>query len=104
MPAIPREVAVVTDVHPDASHRGVEDRITHVAGTKVELLPETLDVRDVGLAVLAEIGAVGINDRCGVVVEASCSTSNIGMTSTMPVSLASFCIRLVVGPSGIGSA
>ena len=65
-----REVAVVTDVDPDPSHRGIEDRIAGVAGTKVELLPETLDVRDVGFAVLPQVGAVGVDHGGGVVVKA----------------------------------
>src|SRR4029077_13265192 len=64
------EVAVVADVHADLADGGVEDRIAAIAGTEVELLPEAVHVGDVLLAVLAEIGAVGVDDRGGVVVEA----------------------------------
>src|SRR5439155_1522100 len=64
------EVAVVADVHADLPHGGVEDRVAEVAGAEVELLPEAVDVRDVRLAVLAEVLAVGVDDRGGVVVDA----------------------------------
>ena len=50
------EVAVVADVDADLGEAEVEDRVPEVAGAEVELLPEAgRDVRDVGLAVLAEI-------------------------------------------------
>src|SRR5690349_19534561 len=64
------EVPVVADVHADPARRGVEDRVAHVAGAEVELLPEALDLRDVGLAVLAQVLAVGVDHRRGVVVDA----------------------------------
>ena len=54
------EVAVVADVDADLGEAEVEDRVAEVAGPEVELLPEAgRDVRDVGLAVLAEVRAVG---------------------------------------------
>ena len=56
------EVAVVADVGADLADRGVEDRVADVAGAEVELLPELREVRDVVLAVLAEVAAVGIDD------------------------------------------
>ena len=56
------EVAVVADVDADLDEAEVEDGIAEVAGAEVELLPEARrDVRDVGLAVLAEIAC----RRCG---------------------------------------
>ena len=64
------EVTVVTDVDADLADRGVEDRVAAVAGTEVELFPEPVHVRDVLLAVLTEVGAVGVEHRCGVVEEA----------------------------------
>src|SRR6266536_3765496 len=55
-----REMAVVADIHADLAHRRLEDGIAQVAGPEVELLPEALDVRDVRLAVLAEVRPVGV--------------------------------------------
>ena len=65
------EVAVVADVDADLDEAEVEDRVAEVAGAEVELLPEAgRDVRDVGLAILAEVGAVVLDDGGGVVVDA----------------------------------
>src|SRR5215472_1404565 len=64
------EVPLVADVDADPAHRGVEHRVPEVAGAEVVLLPEALHLRDVVLAVLAEEGAVGVDDRGGVVVDA----------------------------------
>ena len=65
------EVAVVADVDADLGEAEVEDRIAEVAGTEIELLPESRrDVRDVGLAIFAEIAAVVVDDGGGVVVDA----------------------------------
>ena len=64
------EVAVVADVDAHRTDRGLEDRVSPVAGLEVELLEEALHLRDVLLAVLAQVGAVGIDDRGGVVVHA----------------------------------
>src|SRR6266566_4269306 len=62
-----REVPVVADVDADPADRGVERRVAEVAGPEVELLPEAADVRQVGLAVLAEVAAVGVEHGRGVV-------------------------------------
>ena len=64
------EVAVVADVHADLADGGLEDRVPAVAGPEVELLPEALHLRDVLLAELAEVRAVGVDDGGGVVVRA----------------------------------
>src|SRR4029079_12584425 len=64
------EVAVVTDVRADLRVARLEDREPEVARTEEELLPELVRVRDVVLAVLAEVRAVGIEDRRAVVVDA----------------------------------
>ena len=48
------EMAVVADVDADLADGRLEDRVAQVAGAEVELLPEALDVGDVGLAVFAE--------------------------------------------------
>ena len=65
------EVAVVADVDADLRVARLEDRIAEVAGLEVVLLPEAgRDLRDVVLPVLAEVGAVGVDDRGGVVVHA----------------------------------
>src|SRR6266568_3855508 len=64
------EVAVVADVHADLGVSGLEHRVAEVPGPEVELLPEArLAVRDVGLAVLAEVAAVRVDHRRGVVVD-----------------------------------
>jgi len=54
------EMPVVADVHADPADRGLEDGIAQVPGAEVVLLPEALDVRDVRLAVLAQVRPVGI--------------------------------------------
>src|ERR1051325_3762270 len=65
------EVAVVADVDADRADLGLEHRIAEVAGAEVELLPETGgDVRDVILAIFAEVRAVGVDHGGGVVVDA----------------------------------
>src|ERR1039458_1903830 len=65
------ELAVVADVDADFDEAEVEDGEAEVAGAEVELLPEAgRDVRDVGLAVLAEEAAVVVDDGGGVVVDA----------------------------------
>src|SRR5437879_806114 len=64
------KVPVVADVHADLADRGFEDGIAQVPRAEVVLLPEALDVRDMRLAVLAEVGPVGIDHGRGVVVDA----------------------------------
>src|SRR5487761_276224 len=64
------EVPLVADVHADLAHRGVEYRVAEVARAEVELLPEPSDLGDVVLAVLAQVAAVGVDHRGGVVVDA----------------------------------
>ncbi len=46
-----------------------------IARREIKLLVEKRVVRDVHLAVLAEIGAVGVDDRGGVVVDAGAFAS-----------------------------
>ena len=64
------EMAVVADVDADRGEARLEHRVAEVARLEEVLLPEAGRVRDVVLAVLAEIGAVGVVDRGGVVVDA----------------------------------
>ena len=64
------EVPVVADVDAHLADRGVEHGVAEVPGPEVELLPEPLDLRDVVLAVLAQVGAVGVDHGGGVVVDA----------------------------------
>src|SRR5215475_1240696 len=64
------EMPLVADVDADPADRGVEHRVAEVAGAEVVLLPEPLHLRDVVLAVLTEEGAVGVDDRGGVVQDA----------------------------------
>src|ERR1700759_3422108 len=64
------EVPLVADVDADLADCGVEHRVAEVAGPEVVLLPEPVDLRDVVLAVLAEVAAVGVADGGGVVVDA----------------------------------
>ena len=63
-------MAVVADVDADLADVRLEHRVSQVAGPEVVLLPEALDLRDVGLPVLAQELPVGIDDRGGVVVDA----------------------------------
>src|ERR1043166_2254511 len=66
-----REVTVITDVHAYISILCFTNWIAEVAGLEVEFLPEAgRRMRDMVLAVLAEVGAVGVDDGGGVVVDA----------------------------------
>src|SRR5262245_8164803 len=64
------EVAVVADVCADRRVPGLEHRIAQVARPEEELLPEPGDLRNMRLAILAEIAAVGVEERRGVLVHA----------------------------------
>ena len=62
---------VVADVDAELDVGGLEHGIAQVAGLEEKLLVETgIDLRDVGLPILAEVLAVGVDDRGGVVVHA----------------------------------
>src|SRR5437773_4611779 len=62
---------VIANINTNTRKRRVERRITKVAGLEIELLPEAgVDVRNVVLAILAEIGPVSIDYGSGVVVDA----------------------------------
>ncbi len=64
-------MAVVADDDADAADRCVEHGVAEVAGLEEVLLPEDrADLRDVCLAVLAEVRAVGVDHHGGVVVDA----------------------------------
>src|SRR5207253_7345145 len=57
------EVAVVANVHADAGVTGLEDGVAGVAGREIKLLPKArMAMRNVVLAVFAEVTAVGVND------------------------------------------
>src|SRR5205823_763140 len=56
------EMAVVADVDADPRKARLEGRITQIAGPEIKLFPESgQTMRDVCLAILAEIRAIGIN-------------------------------------------
>src|SRR6267378_7005732 len=66
-----REMAVVTDVHTDAGVPSLEYGVAGVSRREVKLFPEPrMAMRNVMLAVFAEIAAVGVDDRGGVEVDA----------------------------------
>jgi hypothetical protein len=74
-PFRPRHLApsgkcLVADVEPNLAVSGVEDRITEVARLEKELLPEAGNLRDVHLAVFAEVTSVRVDHRGRVVVHA----------------------------------
>ena len=86
------------------AHAGLEHRISEIARREIELLPEAREaVRDVRLAILAEILAVGVDDRRGVVVDAGHLLFVDRHDHDHPCFLASSCISLIVGPSGTRS-
>ena len=99
-----REVAVVADVDADLGEGGLEHRVAEVAGPEVELLPEArLAVGDVGLAVLAEVLAVGVDHGRGVVVDAGLLLLVDGHHDHHLVLLRQLLMSCVVGPSGTRS-
>src|SRR5215216_1170054 len=64
------EVAIVADVNSDACESRVKTRVTEIAGPKVKLLPKArIHVRDVVLAILAEVLAIRVDHRGGVVID-----------------------------------
>src|SRR5713101_280731 len=65
------EMAVVTDVHADAGVTSLEGGVAGVSGREVKVFPEArMAMRNMVLAVFAEIAAVGVDDRGGVEVDA----------------------------------
>src|ERR1035441_8350844 len=57
------EVTIIAGINTHFANRGLKHGITEVAGLEVKLLPEAgLAVRDVVLAIFAEIFAIGIDD------------------------------------------
>src|SRR5882724_11349122 len=66
-----REVAVVTYVYADAGVARLENGVAGVSGREIKFFPEArMAMRDVVLAVFAEVAAIGVDDRGGVVVDA----------------------------------
>src|SRR5262249_8224873 len=64
------EMAIVADIDTYTSVPGLKGRKTQIAGSEIELFPETRKaMRDVGLAVLAEVSSVGIYYCCSVVID-----------------------------------
>src|SRR5439155_15621594 len=64
-----REMAVITDVGADLAGPRFENRIAEVPRPKIKFLPEAgLAVRDVHLAKLAQVLAVRVDHRGGVIV------------------------------------
>ena len=96
------KMAVVADIDADLGEAQIEDRIAEVAGPEVELLPEAgRDVRNVGLAIFAEILAVVVDAR------RRCCSRRLPVRPHKPArsarcrsSLASDCIRLDRGAVG----
>ena len=65
------KVAVITDIDADLCKAQIKDWIAQVARPEVKLLPKARrHVRDVRLAILAEVRAIVVDDRGGVVEEA----------------------------------
>ncbi len=64
------KMPVVADVDADLAELGLKNRVGQVAGREIELLPESrMAVRDVMLAILAQILAVGVDDGGGIEVK-----------------------------------
>src|SRR5688572_3774216 len=63
------EMAVVADVDAELAIARLEHRELRRAGLEEEFFPEACHLRDVGLAVLAHVAAVGIDHRGGVVID-----------------------------------
>src|SRR5205807_2017907 len=65
-----RKMPVIADVDANVGILRLEDGITEIARLEVELLPEPGSaVRDMILAILAEVPAVGVDHGGGVVVD-----------------------------------
>src|SRR6267154_1297062 len=66
-----REVAVVTYVYADAGVARLENGVAGVSGREIKFFPEArMAMRNMVLAVFAEVAAIGVDDCGGVVVDA----------------------------------
>src|SRR5262249_45468164 len=64
------KMAVVADVDPRLYETQIENRIPQITAPGVKILPESRSyVRDVRLAILAEICTIVVNHRGGVVIQ-----------------------------------
>src|SRR3546814_10430646 len=86
-------MAVVADVHADLADGRLEHRVSLGAGREVELLPEPLHLRDVLLAVLAEVRTVRVDDGGGVVIQPRSEEHTSELQSLMRISYAVFCLQ-----------
>ncbi len=98
------EKAVIADAHAHPADRRIEDRVAQLSRAKVEVLPGTTQMRDMGLAILAEMGPVGLDDSRGVVVDAHTLLSVRWHDETILLSAAGFCMRFTAGSLETGSA
>src|SRR5262249_2350956 len=64
-------MTIVTDVDAEFAHLSIENGTTEIAWFEEELLIEARDLRDVHLAKLTEVLAVGVDDGSRVVIDAS---------------------------------
>src|SRR5215813_9476267 len=65
------EVSVITNVNTDFRELRLENGITEIAGPEIKLFPKAgRAMRNVVLAIFSEILSVGIDNGCGVVVNA----------------------------------
>jgi len=62
-------MAVVADIDAELAIAGVEHGVVGRARLEEEFLPEAGDMRNMGLAILAEIASVGVDDRGGIVID-----------------------------------
>src|SRR5437660_4524653 len=61
------EMAVVADINSDTRVTGRKDGIARIARREIKFFPEAgMAVRDVVLAVLAEVAPVGVDQRGGI--------------------------------------
>ena len=66
-----RKMPIITNVNTDAGVARVENGITGISRREVKLFPETrVAMRNVVLAVFAQIMAISVDDRGGVVINA----------------------------------
>src|SRR5581483_4520975 len=65
-----RKMPVIANVNTNIRISSLEDRITKIAGFEIEFLPKTrMAMRNMCLAIFAEIFSVGVDHGCGVVID-----------------------------------
>ena len=91
-------MSVVTDVHTYLGILGLKNGISQITGFEKELFPKSAGMRNMVLAVFAQIGSVGINNRRCVIKNACLLPFINGNNNHHLVFTGIFCHQIGGGP------